>query len=373
MNNIHDVIIVGAGPSGIGIAALLQQMECTSYLILEKEEVGASFLQWPKEMRFITPSFPAQGFGQTDLNAIVPKTSPAYTLDMEHPTGEAYAEYLDVVADHFALPIREGVQVNHIDKNDGIFSIDTTQGIYQSRFVVWAAGQYQYPNLNPFSGAELGVHNSLIPSWREMEGDDFIIIGGGYESGMDAAFHLGCLGKRATLIAKTNTWEIDDSDPSVALSPYTYSRIRHLLVSDLFTVVGNTSVTGIKSVASGYDIYTNKGKVFSTAVKPILATGFSGSTTKIENLVTRGEHGGEVLVNDKDESVVTTGLFLAGPELRHDDHIFCYIYKFRQRFAVIAEMIGQHLGLDLSILEEYKRENFYLDDLSMCGGERCQC
>lgn len=59
MNKIYDVIIVGAGPSGIGVATLLQQMNCTSYFILEKEDVGASFLRWPEEMRFITPSFPA--------------------------------------------------------------------------------------------------------------------------------------------------------------------------------------------------------------------------------------------------------------------------------------------------------------------------
>ncbi len=370
MSKIYDVIVVGAGPSGIGVAALLQQMNCTSYLILEKEEVGASFLRWPKEMRFITPSFPAQGFGQTDLNAVVPKSSPAYTLDMEHPTGEAYAEYLDVVADHFTLPIEKGVKVNQIHKKDDTFSIDTTQGSYQSHYVIWAAGQYQYPDLKPFPGAELGVHNSLIPSWQELEGDDFIIIGG-YESGMDAAFHLGRLGKRTTVIAKTNTWELDNSDPSIALSTYTYGRIRHLFDSDLLRVVGNTAVTRIEAVSSGYDVYTSSGKVYFTTERPILATGFSGSTTTIENLVTRGKHD-EVLVNDTDEAVATTGLFLAGPELRHDDHIFCYIYKFRQRFAVIAETIGYQLNLDLSILEEYKRENFYLKDLSMCG-ERCQC
>lgn len=370
MNKVYDVIIVGAGPSGIGVAALLQQMKCTSYLILEKEEVGASFLRWPEEMRFITPSFPAQGFGQTDLNAIVPKTSPAYTLDMEHPTGEAYADYLEVIADHFVLPIKKGVQVNHIHKKDGIFSINTPKGFYQSRHVVWAAGQYQYPNLRPFPGAELGIHTSLVSSWQDLEGDNFIIIGG-YESGMDAAYHLGRLGKKSTIVAKSNTWEIDNSDPSVALSTYTYGRVRHLLNADLVNVVGKTEVTRIEAVSSGYEVYTNNGNVFFTAERPIIATGFAGSTTKIENLVTRGSHN-EVLVNEVDESVETSGLFLAGPELRHKSHVFCFIYKFRQRFAVIAETIGQRLNLDLSVLEEYKQENFYLHDLSMCG-ERCQC
>lgn len=369
MNKIYDVIIVGAGPSGIGIAAILQQMKA-SYLVLEKDEIGASLLRWPKEMKFITPSFPAQGFGQTDLNAVIPKTSPAYTLDMEHPTGEAYAKYLDVVAEHFEIAIKKGVHVNEINKKDAIFSLDTSAGQYQSRFVVWAGGQYQYPNLTPFPGADLARHNSLVSSWQDIDGDDFIVIGG-YESGMDAAYHLGKLGKKVTVIAKTNTWEVDNSDPSIALSTYTYNRVRHLFDSGLVTVVGQTAVTQIKATGSGYEVYTNDEKVYFTRERPILATGFKGSTSKIENLVTRGQHD-EMLVNETDESTTTPGLFLAGPELRHDDHIFCYIYKFRQRFAIIAETIGQRLNLDLSILEMYKQENFYLDDLSMCG-EMCQC
>ncbi|MBY7142586.1 NAD(P)-binding domain-containing protein [Virgibacillus sp. NKC19-3] len=369
MSKIYDVIIVGAGPSGIGVAAILKQMNA-SFLVLEKEEVGASFLHWPEEMRFITPSFPAQGFGQTDLNAIVPKTSPAYTLDMEHPTGSAYAKYLNVVAEHFAIPVKKGVQVNHVNKKDSIFSIETFAGTYQSRYVVWAAGQHQYPNLRPFPGADIAIHNSQISSWAELNGNDFIVVGG-YESGMDAAYQLGKLGKKATVIARTNTWELDNSDPSIALSVYTYNRVRHLFDSNLLTVAGNTAVTQIEANASGYDVYTTDGGVYFTPEKPILATGFEGSTTLIENLVTRGEHN-EVLVNEKDESLATPGLFLAGPELRHDDHIFCYIYKFRQRYAVIAETIGWDLSLDLSILEMYKQENFYLNDLSACG-EMCQC
>ncbi|WP_339229483.1 NAD(P)/FAD-dependent oxidoreductase [Oceanobacillus sp. FSL K6-2867] len=369
MNKIYDVIIVGAGPSGIGVAAILQKMK-VSYLILEKEDIGATFSRWPKEMKFITPSFPAQGFGQTDLNAVVPKTSPAYTLDMEHPPGEAYTEYLNVVANHFAIPIKKGVQVNRINKKDSIFSIDTSKGFYQSRYVVWAGGEYQYPELTPFPGADLGVHNSLVPSWEKLDGDDFIIIGG-YESGMDAAYQLGKLGKKVTVIARTNTWELDNSNPSIALSVYTYNRVRQLFDSDLLKVAGNTAVTNIEEKASGYDVYTNDGEVYFTPVRPILATGFKGSTTLIENLVTRGKHGG-VLVNETDESVDTPGLFLAGSELRHDSHIFCYIYKFRQRFAIVAEAIGQRLNSDLSILEMYKQENFYLNDLSMCG-EMCQC
>ena len=65
-------------------------------------------------------------------------------------------------------------------------------------------------------------------------------------------------------------------------------------------------------------------------------------------------------------------LFVVGPSVRHRNAIFCYIYKFRQRFAVVAEAIGERLGLDLRVLEVYEDNNMLLEDLSCCDAE-CTC
>ena len=62
-------------------------------------------------------------------------------------------------------------------------------------FVVWAAGEFGYPNLLPFEGADLCIHNSRVDSWRELKGEKFLVIGGS-ESGVDAAYHLVQNGKR---------------------------------------------------------------------------------------------------------------------------------------------------------------------------------
>jgi hypothetical protein len=78
------------------------------------------------------------------------------------------------------------------------------------------------------------------------------------------------------------------------------------------------------------------------------------------------------LLTDDDESTKTPGLFLVGPQVRHGDLIFCFIYKFRQRFGVVANAIGRRLGLDTARLEQYRDEGLYLDDLSCCGDE-CVC
>ena len=64
--------------------------------------------------------------------------------------------------------------------------------------------------------------------------------------------------------------------------------------------------------------------------------------------------------------------FLVGPQVRHDDLIFCFIYKYRQRFGVVANAIGERLGMDTTPLETYRNEGLYLDDLSCCG-EECVC
>ena len=55
---------------------------------------GSSFARWPQEMRMITPSFHANPFLQTDLNAIHPHSSPADLHGCEHPSGAQYAAYL---------------------------------------------------------------------------------------------------------------------------------------------------------------------------------------------------------------------------------------------------------------------------------------
>jgi hypothetical protein len=56
--------------------------------------------------------------------------------------------------------------------------------------------------------------------------------------------------------------------------------------------------------------------------------------------------------------------------------LFCFVYKYRQRFAIVAEKIAKRIGsperLIEETIEEYKSNNFYLDDLSCCDNE-CSC
>lgn len=372
----YDCLIVGGGAAGIGMGCALQELGVGRFGILERGEIGSSFLMWPQEMRMITPSFTSNAYGMIDLNAIALKTSPAYSLGTEHPSGEAYANYLHAVAAYKKLPVQTGVDVTAIRAlSKGGFELSTSQGMLRSRFVIWAAGEFQYPRLDGFAGAEYALHNSLIRQWREVEGEEIVVIGG-YESGADAAIHLSRLGKKVTLIDRNGRWtEKGSSDPSVELSPYTKDRLKETGDGAIELMAGYEVHWIEPADGGGYLIYcedaSGGSRYVKTSHQPILATGFKGSLGMIQHLFEQ-DAGGVTLLNEHDESTKTSGLFVSGPSVTHGNLLFCFIYKFRQRFGVVAAAIAERLGLSTQPLEEYRKQGMMLTDLSCCG-EDCTC
>ncbi|MFA9455200.1 NAD(P)/FAD-dependent oxidoreductase [Halalkalibacter sp. AB-rgal2] len=368
----YDVIIVGAGPAGIGLGALFKQMGLKNFLLLERDAIGSSFKKWPEETRLLTPSFPGHGFGLLDLNAVVPSTSPGYTFQTEHLSGEEYADYLEAVAQHFELPIKFGVHVTGLDKLEEGFAIETHDGDYEAKFVVWACGEFQYPHNNGFPGAKLCLHTSNVASWGDIEDDEVIVIGG-YESAIDAAINLIHYGKKVTVLSRGAVWEDDNPDPSIALSPFTFDRLNEVIDDEALTLKGNCTVNRVEQTEEGYLISLEGGEVIFSSSRPILATGFRSSLSLIIEHFSYDENN-MIKLTELDESTVSEGLFLIGPQVRHKEVIFCFIYKFRQRFAVVAREIGKQLGMELNdeVFEEYRRSNMLLDDLSCCDNS-CQC
>ncbi|MEM1391202.1 MAG: hypothetical protein AAGG45_08985, partial [Pseudomonadota bacterium] len=65
-------------------------------------------------------------------------------------------------------------------------------------------------------------------------------------------------------------------------------------------------------------------------------------------------------------------VYLVGPNVQHDKAIFCFIYKYRQRFAVVVSEILSRWGQYSPVIADYAQQGFLLDDLSCCDGE-CVC
>jgi len=367
-SKIVDVLILGAGPAGLGIAIALKEFTTTNILVIDAKEVGHSFNSWPKETRFISPSFTAHQFNLLDLNAITYATSPGYTLGTEHPTGKDYAEYLKTCVKHFDIPVKENTKVISVTKEKDIFICETSHGTYHAQYVVSALGEFSFPKQGDFIGSGLCRHTSHIPSYKELEGDNFIIIGG-YESGVDGAIHLSRNGKHVTVIDSSIPWNTKDSDPSAVLSPFTLDRLNE--VRDTITFVPHEKVIGVTVDGKRYSVVTNE-NTYTTQEQPLFAGGFNSKNDIVSDLFSFTEDGFPQ-VTKYDESTKVSGVFLVGPKLKHGGLLFCFIYKFRLRFGIVAEAITRRLGKDTKeSIKFYREKNMYLDDLSCCATE-CTC
>ena len=186
---------------------------------------------------------------------------------------------------------------------------------------------------------------------------------------MDTAINLAERKKRVLIIDKENLLETEDIDPSRTISPYTKDRLRRNNANK--TIEFHTGrVIKVEKNQDEYSIYTEKKKIPSKT-KPILATGFTGSLSLIKDLFDWEE--GKAQLNSYSESTKTPGLYVTGPLAQQHNMIFCFIYKFQQRFAVVANHIAIKLSKDVaSVVEEYKKEECILDNLNSIE-DKCAC
>lgn len=374
MPTTHDVVIVGAGPAGLGVAAALSRLDIQA-TIVDRDAIGASFRGWPQGTRLLTPSFTGNLFGAVDLNAITPDTSPALTLVEEHPTGHAYADYLETVAKIHELAIDTGIDVLDVRPHDDheLLQVVTRDGddLY-ARSVVWAAGEAAYPRTGGFPGAEHGLHTIAVERFADLPGDHLVVVGG-YESGIDAACHLVADGRHVTVVDPSAPWEVVDADPSHAVAPVTHERLRRAHATGRLTLVGDATVEHLTSDGRVVTVHAEDGRRWTSDGPPLLATGFVGSLTLLRDRFAFDDAGRVIVTEEADESTVVPRLHLAGPALAHRQQIFCFIYKFRQRFAIVAGAIAADLGVDPApLLAEHAEHHVLLDDLSCCD-RACAC
>ena len=110
---MHDVVIVGAGPTGLACGIELKRRNVDAVLI-DKGCVVNSLYHYPTNMVFFTTPELLEIGG-------IPMTSMG-----EKPVRGEALKYYRKVADHFALQIRQYETVSQIACDDGAFLTHTT-------------------------------------------------------------------------------------------------------------------------------------------------------------------------------------------------------------------------------------------------------
>jgi thioredoxin reductase (NADPH) len=187
---MFDVLVIGAGPTGMACAIEAQRAGFRSVLV-DKGCLCNSLFHYPAHMTFFTTS---------ELLEIgdIPFPSPN-----AKPTRNEALEYYRKVAMFYKLDVRAFQRVEEVTGEDLHFRVRTRDGfgreqIYTTRKLVVATGYYDLPNLMKIPGEELPKVQHYYNDPHPYYGQDVLVIGG-KNSAAIAALELWRHGARVTL------------------------------------------------------------------------------------------------------------------------------------------------------------------------------
>ena len=190
--SVRDVLIVGAGPSGLATAIAAKQ-HGLDYVIVEKGVLVNSIFNFPMHMVFFTTPELLEIGG-------LPLVTP-----YDKPTRLEALRYYRRVVDTYDLPISFHEKVTSIEREaDGRFIVETEDGrgntrVREARAVVLAIGYYDLPNYLGIPGEDLPhVSHYFTDAHPYYRGR--VVIVGGKNSAAEAALELFRAGVHVTLV-----------------------------------------------------------------------------------------------------------------------------------------------------------------------------
>jgi thioredoxin reductase (NADPH) len=188
---IFDVLVVGAGPTGLACAIEAQRAGLRAVCV-DKGCLCNSLFHYPSNMTFFTTP---------ELLEIgdIPFASPN-----QKPSRDEALEYYRKVADFYQLDTRQYQTVTGIHGTDGDFLIAARDNFnretnFSARKVVVATGYYDLPNYLNIPGEDLAKVRHYYHDPHPYYNTDVVVIGG-KNSAAIAALDLWRHGARVTLI-----------------------------------------------------------------------------------------------------------------------------------------------------------------------------
>jgi thioredoxin reductase (NADPH) len=187
----YDVLVIGAGPTGLACAIAVQN-EGLRVVLVDKGCLTNSLFHYPAHMTFFTTP---------ELLEIgnMPFSSPN-----QKPTRAEALEYYRKVAQHYSLDVRQYENVDSVAGEDGAFAVRTTdkfgrKHLHQTRKIIVSTGYYDLPNYLGIPGEDLlkvkHYYNEPHPYFAQ----DVLVIGG-KNSAAIAALELWRHGAKVTLV-----------------------------------------------------------------------------------------------------------------------------------------------------------------------------
>ena len=186
-----DVVVVGGGQAGLAAGHHLAATGRSFVILDAHRRVGDAWRSRWDSLRMFTP---ARRCGLPGMPVDAPKTS--------FLTRDEMADYLERYAAHFGLPVRSGVRVDGIGRDEDGFIVAAGDARYVAESVIVACGAYQAPRV-PAYAAELDprivqMHSSRYREAGQLQAGRVLVVGPG-NSGADVALDLAA--SHETLLA----------------------------------------------------------------------------------------------------------------------------------------------------------------------------
>ena len=191
MSERFDVLVIGAGPTGLACAIEAQKAGLRAVNV-DKGCLVNSLYHYPANMVFFTtPELLEIG----DI---------PFTTAHQKPTRSEALEYYRKVAEHYQLDVRQYETVKRVTGKDGDFAVDVVDRngaahVYQATKIVVATGFYDLPNLMRIPGEDLPKVQHYYGEPHPYFGSEVLVVGG-KNSAAIAALELWRHGARVTLV-----------------------------------------------------------------------------------------------------------------------------------------------------------------------------
>jgi len=214
-----DVLVIGAGPTGMACAIEAQRSGLRSVLV-DKGCLCNSLFHYPSHMTFFTTPELLE-IGDIPFPSVNPK-----------PSRNEALEYYRKVAEHYQLDIRQNQNVDSISGSDGDFCVHITDRFgrkltHHARKLVVATGYYDLPNYLGIPGEELPKVHHYYDDPHPYYDLDVLVIGG-KNSAAIAALDLWRHGARVTLVHR---------------EPAMHRHVKYWILPDIENRIKNREIT----------------------------------------------------------------------------------------------------------------------------------
>ena len=220
-----ETVVIGGGQAGLAVGHHLTRRGRPFLILDANQRVGGAWrIRWDS-LRLFTPA-------RYNALAGLPFPAPAHSF----PTKDQVADYLEAYATQLELPVRTGVRVDRLSRDNGRFVVTAGDRSWKADNVVVAMSSFQVPRVPPFATdlrpGIVQLHSAGYRDPSQLQDGGVLVVGAG-NSGAEIALEVA--GRHPTWLAGKESGHVPFRIEGAAA--------RHVFQPLLFRVVGHRVLT----------------------------------------------------------------------------------------------------------------------------------